>query len=104
FTLLSGRDVLNLSGRGLYQVTVGPEGVSRELTAEVGPSALAQGWWLSWEAIDTVAYVEDPLGGPPALEVHTHQGAVERVLVAETVTAQQLADLTAAYDKPLQVR
>jgi hypothetical protein len=103
YTLFSGHDVCNLGCRGLYQISVGPDGVRRTLTAEVGPSALEEGWWHPWEAIAKLVYVEDPQGGPPTLEVHPRSGAVERVRIAETVTAQQLVDLSAAYGQSLQI-
>jgi len=106
YTLFAGRDVTNIRAKSLYEVTVGPDGISRSLVDEVGPSALSEGWSIPWGAMDRVAWVENPLLGPgahPTLEVRTRSGDVERVVVAPHIRREQLAALTAAHGKTLDV-
>ena len=106
YTFFSGCDVLNLAGKELYVIRIGPDGVSRTLGADVGPSALSAGWSHAWDDIDTLAYVEDPILGSRSrvLEVHTHAGQIERLRIAENVSREQLASALTLWGKRLEVR
>jgi hypothetical protein len=105
YTFFSGSDVLNLQGRELYIVRLGPEGLSRTLDENLGPSALSEGWSHPWDDINRLAYVEDPILGARSrlLEVHTHTGQIERVRIADHVGKEQVASAIAAWGKRLEM-
>lgn len=105
YTLFSGHDICNLRATELYEITVGPEGISRCLAHEAGPSALSEGWALPWGAIASLTYTEDDLLGPRCrtLEIRTKTGEVERVRIADGISQEQLAAQAEAWGHRLEV-
>ena len=102
YTLFSGHDVCNLGGKEMYQITIGPEGISRNFAVDL--DCVQSGIWAhAWEDIASLAYVEDPLLGPRSrtLEVCTKDGTIERARIAADISREQLAAQAEAHGQQL---
>jgi hypothetical protein len=104
-SLLSGGDTLAVHKKIPWEITVGPDGISRTPDAPVAPQTMLNGMQIPWDHVVKLAYVPDPLlgaNGHPNLEILLHTGAIERVRVAPEITQEQLGALAKAHGKMLE--
>jgi hypothetical protein len=100
YSLLTGEKTIDFNGELAWDITIGPEGISR---LPVGPG-LIDGRIYYWHAITRLEFEEDrTYGTGRVLVIHMADGNRERIRIAAEVTEEQLADTVAAWGKWLEV-